>query len=194
MSRDACRRWRSRHPGHASDYMKSWRAKHPNADAKYYADNREKELARRKANRAIHSDREKNRSREYAASHLKQRRRYLKKYREQNPNKIRAWRHNRRARVVRAGGRILPSDIRMLHDILGSSCMHPDKSECRGPISDDHVIPLAQGGTNHPTNIQFLCHRHNVRKNKFSRADYRTPAQLRRIMAAFQLSLFAEAA
>jgi 5-methylcytosine-specific restriction endonuclease McrA len=72
--------------------------------------------------------------------------------------------------------------------------MHPNKLECCGKVCDDHIHSLATGGTNHPTNIQFLCKTHNSKKGHRITADYRTASQLKKIFAAFQLQLFAEAA
>jgi 5-methylcytosine-specific restriction endonuclease McrA len=43
--------------------------------------------------------------------------------------------------------------------------MHPECAECGAPATDvDHVIPLADGGSNDIGNLQALCHSHHSAK------------------------------
>lgn len=39
----------------------------------------------------------------------------------------------------------------------------------------DHIVPLAAGGTNHPTNLQALCHTCHLAKTAHEAARARTP-------------------
>ena len=105
-----------------------------------------------------------------------------------HPEEMRAAAHRRRALVVKAPGDCSPADWKIVTGILGTGCIHPDKSKCHGSIQQDHVRAFADGGTNHPTNRQPLCEHHNPSKGK-KWIDYRTTAQVKKIMKAFQLNL-----
>lgn len=66
--------------------------------------------------------------------------------------------------------------------ILGGVCLN-----CKGtPVTRDHIVPIARGGLNHPTNLQPLCQRCNLRKAD-SIFDYRTPEQKAQIAARWPL-------
>jgi hypothetical protein len=105
-----------------------------------------------------------------------------------HPEQIAEAHRRRRARKFCAPGDCSPRDWQIITDILGLVCIHTNKSECRGKLHQDHVKPLSIGGTNHPTNRQPLCGHHNTSKGA-KWIDYRTPAQIKKIMRAFQLSL-----
>ena len=96
--------------------------------------------------------------------------------------------HRQRARRSGALGDCSASDWKIVTNILGDKCIHPDKTKCHGLIHQDHVKPLAVGGSNHPTNRQPLCQYHNLSKHT-KWIDYRTPVQIRKIMRAFQLTM-----
>lgn len=94
--------------------------------------------------------------------------------------------HIRKARKTNAHGSLSVSDMHTLSSILGDACLC-----CGWPVSQiDHIVPLARGGTNHPTNIQPLCRRCNSSKGARNRTDYRTKKQIKQVMEAFQLKLF----
>ena len=40
---------------------------------------------------------------------------------------------------------------------------------CDGPLQGDHIIPRSMGGTNHPSNYQTMCRRHNIAKGGANR-------------------------
>lgn len=98
-----------------------------------------------------------------------------------------AAKNRRRARKLSARGTWSASDISILHTILGNNCM--GNGPHSGKITIDHVIPLSLGGSNHPTNLQFLCRSCNSRKQA-QRTDYRSREQIIKIIDEFRLELF----
>jgi len=79
----------------------------------------------------------------------------------------------RRARKAGADGHVTAADWLRLLGILGDSCL------CCGsdrPITQDHIVPLAHGGSHHPTNLQPLCRPCNERKQART-CDFRTDEQ-----------------
>lgn len=72
---------------------------------------------------------------------------------------------------------------RQLLKILGDVCL-----KCGAqPVTKDHIVPLARGGLNHPTNLQPLCGPCNRSKSD-GIADYRTPAIREVILAHWPLN------
>ena len=173
---------------------RAWRAAHPE---------RTKEIDRvwREAN----ADKHRANARAWGAANRERKAEVSAAWAKRNPEKVkasgRAWhkahpenarerKHRRRAREKAAHGTWTADDLRLLQSILGDRCLHPG---CRTPtdrVAVDHVIPLARGGSNQPTNLQPLCVHCNTRKCT-RRTDYRTPQQIKKILRAFQLSLFA---
>jgi hypothetical protein len=85
----------------------------------------------------------------------------VKKYRANNPDKLREWsatRHNRKT------GRLPRGTIKAIGSNQGWLCVY-----CKCDVSIkyhvDHIIPLAKGGEHNPKNIQILCATCNVRKS-----------------------------
>lgn len=93
--------------------------------------------------------------------------------------------HRRRARKASAPGKLLASDVTALKNILGEKCLACGKAE----MTLDHIKPLAKGGSNGPTNLQPLCRSCNSSKGHHRSTDYRTPAQIKAVLEAFQLTL-----
>jgi len=170
----------------------------------YLASHREQNRLRCAAYRARDREAASARDREYYRTHKEARRAYgREQYREKgeerrrvtrdwcraHPCELRAYSSAYRARKRSASGRWWAQDIRTLRVVLGSLCPACGK---RRSGSIDHVIPLARGGSNHPTNLQFLCNRCNSSKST-TRKDFRTKEQRQRILRAFQLQLFKDA-
>ena len=138
---------------------------------------------------------------EHRAAVLKAKKEWYRKHRQEVIDRMTAWRaanpdrargintaacHRRRARKASVAGHWNATDLRVLSAILGDACLRCGSMKS---VTIDHVIPLALGGSNHPTNLQPLCRSCNNSKQARSRSDYRTPAQVRRIMKAFQLTI-----
>lgn len=85
-----------------------------------------------------------------------------KKWRKDNPEKVRILRHIRRARKRNAEGRYSLADVQRLFVLQRGKC-----PMCRMSLKDyhvDHIVALARGGSNHPVNLQLLHPLCNMRK------------------------------
>lgn len=78
----------------------------------------------------------------------------VKKYKERNPDKRKAWdrEYGYRRRNYNAGY-FDREAIKQKFDLLGNRCVKCSSS----PVEVDHIIPLSKGGTNHIDNLQPLC-------------------------------------
>ena len=177
--------WRKANP----DRLKVWKAAHPESVKRHkktdYERRKEAILQGQATQRRLRPEVDRA---HHAAYYAKNRDRVLRAnaaYKEAHPEVVQAVQQRHRARKREALGRCTGSDLRTLRRILGSVCP-ACKTACSSSI--DHVIPLACGGTNQPTNLQFLCRSCNSRKHT-ARKDYRTPQQRRAILKAFQLVL-----
>lgn len=83
-----------------------------------------------------------------------------KRYRQQNPEKVREFRLRRKGRKY---GRLPQGTVSRIGESQRWKC-----AVCRVGIRDgyhlDHILPLALGGLHEPTNVQLLCATCNVRK------------------------------
>jgi 5-methylcytosine-specific restriction endonuclease McrA len=90
-------------------------------------------------------------------------------YKSANKDKIKAYWHKRRARQF-AGGAHTPDDINRIRRLQKNKC-----AACAERLSKthiDHVMPLAKGGSNDPSNIQLLCPTCNLRKGAKHPVDF----------------------
>jgi hypothetical protein len=158
--------------------------------ARYRRENRERRNAQSRAWRAANPEKQRILNASWGRNNPEKKRALRKRWYEENREIEYAHNRERRALKHNAPGRCYAVDWEIVTRILGAKCIHPNKAECHGPVQQDHVRPLSRGGTNHPTNFQPLCGYHNQSKHT-DWVDYRTPAQIREIMASFQLDLLA---
>ncbi len=83
-----------------------------------------------------------------------------------NPEKRSARDERQRARRRGAEGQFSADDVTRIMKAQKEKCAMPN---CRVPLRGkryhvDHIVPLAQGGTNWPRNIQLLCPSCNMKK------------------------------
>lgn len=99
-----------------------------------------------------------------------------KAWKDANPEKAREYgrmnRRTRRTRATDAGGRHTVSDLAEILTSQGSRCAY-----CRADLRKikkhvDHIVPLARGGSNWRTNLQFLCAPCNQTKNSKDPNDF----------------------
>lgn len=75
-------------------------------------------------------------------------------WRKANPDKVNAKNQARRARKKGAEGRYTAADWAAILLEHGHKCA---RCGAGGKLTVDHVIPLVQGGSNWPSNLQPLC-------------------------------------
>lgn len=138
-------------------YLKVYNAE--NRDWKtYYAENRGVRLATAKASFDRLSQ-----NREWLAA----RKAANKAWREANPDKVKA--NNRASKLMRRGreraadGRATKAEIAAIRVLQKDRCAYC-AIKLRGGGHLDHIVPLKQGGSNWPRNLQFLCKRCNLKK------------------------------
>lgn len=84
----------------------------------------------------------------------------VRKYRKENPEKVREWSVNR---DKRKHGRLPRGTVKRLCEMQRGKCANCCTSLDAG-FHVDHIMPLARGGQHVPDNIQILCPTCNVRK------------------------------
>lgn len=164
-------------------YNKRYRVEHPekvaSANKKWRDSNKEKHYATQDIWRAANLDKVKTyvaKSRlKFRAKRLEAARQWrvenpgrrLEVYRawcDKNRERIRALWNKRRARKLGAEGYFTEQDIAQLKQQQRGRCAY-----CRVRLGDDfhrdHIISLAKGGSNWPSNIQLLCQPCNNRKH-----------------------------
>lgn len=87
-----------------------------------------------------------------------------KRWKDANPDALKAHKARRRARELEAEGHWNASDIAAIRKkqkgrCNGCQCKLTRQNECI-----DHIVPLARGGSNWPWNLQLLCKTCNGRK------------------------------
>jgi len=98
---------------------------------------------------------------------------YSHTWAKKNPIKARLREYRHRARLLNAQGSFTPSEWNLLCDWFGGMCLACGSSS----LTIDHVVPLAQGGSNGIENLQPLCGSCNASKNDRT-IDYRNPGRL----------------
>lgn len=104
------------------------------------------------------------------------------KYAAENRDKIRAWRHNAKARKRNAEGFYTDGDLRQIRIIQRDRCFY-----CPTVLNDaehaDHFTPLARRGTNWPENIVLACSPCNLSKGSKDPIQWAIERELSGIVA-----------
>lgn len=138
--------WYERHPEIAAEKRAQDKRKNPDRYRLYYRRNAEKRKAQAKAWYEANKER---------ASEV------CRAWVERNPDKVRAIgrisRRSRRAREFEAGGSHTEADLARIFRQQGGKC-----AACKCSLSNackevDHIVPLALGGHNNASNLQYLC-------------------------------------
>jgi len=88
-----------------------------------------------------------------------------RKYRAKNKDKKRIYRQNRRCRESGGKNKLPSSLIEKLISLQKGRCACGCNELLANDFHVDHIMPLALGGLNVPTNIQLLKKRCNLRKS-----------------------------
>ena len=95
----------------------------------------------------------------------------IKEWNADNPERVRAYKRNRRARAAAAEGFHTGAEIKTLMAKQKGRCVY-----CSANITKkfhaDHIVPLVEGGSNWISNIQLLCPLCNHRKNRIDPITY----------------------
>lgn len=149
------RKWASLNPEKIREKHRRWRAANP-----------DKDKAHGKRWRDTHADYIKNKNKEYKTANAERLAPIAiartKKWRAKNPEQARANGHKsrqtRRARMYEAGGSYTNAQIHTLLEKQNWKCAgHGCGSSLRESKELDHIKPLARGGSNDITNLQWLC-------------------------------------
>lgn len=145
---------------HGNRYAAEWRARNIEkvaAALKRYRENNGP-LLRKRSRSAYEKDVDKNRLR-------------TKRWREKNPEGVRAHAMTRLVRKRGVSGAYTAGDVQALMAFQNGKCIN-----CRCGIRKlfhvDHVMPLSKGGENNRLNIQLLCVKCNLRKHAKDPIDW----------------------
>jgi len=90
-----------------------------------------------------------------------------KKYREENKNKVRAWKKvheaKRRSIKMKASTNLTYTEEQLIKQYYEHSTRIKNKLGIEFHV--DHIVPLSRGGLHHPSNLQVVPARWNMRKN-----------------------------
>lgn len=171
--------WAENNPEKMAAYKRDWATKHPDkvraSQAKFRAEHKDTEAARTQAWAEKNRDKRQASNRKHYALHWapypEQTRERHKRWMKANPEKQRVIDRNRKARKRAVEGRHTAKDIQRLYVAQNGKCAY-----CRIDLSKgfqvDHIIALANGGTNWPKNLQLCCPSCNARKRAKDPIDF----------------------
>jgi hypothetical protein len=143
---------------------------------RHYQENREMLKERRKGYYLQNRDAVIEKSKQYYYSHYEQRRATIKvssvRWKRANPDAIRVLDSRRRARKIGNGGSHTVKQWLALKAQYDHRCLCCGKQEPNVVLTEDHVVPIAKGGTDNIDNIQPLCLSCNCSKQA-KHTDYR---------------------
>ncbi len=138
--------WNKDHRAERAAYMRDWRKANPDYDRRYHLAHREQKAE---------SDRQ------WYAANRESKRAYTRQWFKDNSDKAREYVRRRRARKHSAT--IGPVDEGAVYGRDGYMCMYCGAT--RKPLTLDHIIPLAGGGSHCEDNLVAACRECNSRKN-----------------------------
>lgn len=161
--------WRERNKDRDLQNARNWRAKNRAKMRLYSKRHRDKDPeARRAACRTWYqknAEGERQKSLTWRRNNLERARASARKWVADNPEQVAILARTRRARKKKNGGTHTIEDLRAIFGAQNGKCAY-----CRVRLTDqnkhvDHIVPLARGGGNDRTNLQFLCSACNQSKS-----------------------------
>jgi 5-methylcytosine-specific restriction endonuclease McrA len=160
------RAWKQRNPEVAKAATERWRANNPEKlrqqARRKYRKHRERILAVQRDYNTRNSKRIVARVLAWAKENPDRVRRNSRNWNARNPDKVRLNGARQAARRRNAPGTFSDADICRLFVFQEGECVY-----CRRWLDKyhiDHVVPLARGGSNDPSNLQLLCRSCNSHK------------------------------
>jgi 5-methylcytosine-specific restriction endonuclease McrA len=129
-----------------------------------YVENREQILARNKAWQDANLEAYKAAINAWHKAHPARIKAIHRKWRETNPEGVKAHAHKTRAKRQKADGRHSAAEVKTLLEKQRGRCAYC-RISIRPEYHVDHIVALANGGTNWISNIQLLCPPCNRRKH-----------------------------
>ncbi len=134
----------------------------------YYLENRGAYAERAKKYRLEDPEKIRLRSSNYYQQNKSAHRALVKAWGERNPDALRAMSHKRRCAERSADGSFTADDVQKLFESqfgICTGCGNALESSGDKKYHVDHIMPIALGGSNWPSNLQLLCPRCNLTKN-----------------------------
>ncbi len=94
-----------------------------------------------------------------------------RRWKAKNKHQAHIDKHARRAREAGCIGKYTAADLKRIRTMQKDKCAYC-KTSLKASCHLDHIIPLARGGDNFPSNIQFLCGPCNMKKNAKDPIDF----------------------
>lgn len=141
-----------------------WSAENPDKRQQYAVDNAERISERMRQYYLANKEMRLESGRRYAAENVDKTRERHRRYQKDNREVVRANCRNRRARRRAAQGTHTAADIQALYCAQGGRCKVCDASFTSVKYHVDHIVALANGGSNWPENLQLLCYKCNISK------------------------------
>jgi 5-methylcytosine-specific restriction endonuclease McrA len=111
-------------------------------------------------------------SKKWRSANPEKRKEVVRAWQDANPETMAANAHKRRARKSQAEGSHTPADLKAILSAQSHRCAY-----CRADLRKvkkhlDHIMPLALGGSNDRSNLQWTCHACNLSKGKKSPIEF----------------------
>lgn len=160
--------WQAANADRVREYSRAYRDAHRaegrKATNEHRARNLERIRAERRAKYAANPDFFREDSKRRHHENIEKNRERCRRWNKQNPEKAQARTAVRRSRNLGAEGRYSAEDVSRIRVSQNDKC-----ACCRARLGGrghvDHIIPLARGGSNWPSNIQLLCAHCNLSKH-----------------------------
>ncbi len=149
----------------------AWRAANPDKSRAVYATYRAKTQEKRAAYRAENRERISEYAAAWRTANRERCREYEAAWRAANPEKDMAKARNRRARKRNADGTCSADEAAAIRVVQRDRCAYCSV-KLRGGGHLDHIVPLSKGGSNWPSNQQWLCGSCNLSKQAADPIDF----------------------